>query len=117
MGSDGSGTIADTILGVAEADKRAKRVVVKLSREGSTSQPHFDLFSIHPRLGTGSPRRSVRRFTAWAQEAKGVGAENPVTSCDVHVLIYESAESVSSQRPDCRAGGWGSGACRRVLVE
>ena len=36
-----------------------------------------------------------------------VGAENPVTSCDLHVLVYEAAEPVSSQRPDgrCRRAG------------
>ena len=33
-----------------------------------------------------------------------VRAENPVTSCDLHVLVYETAEPVSSQRPDGRAG-------------
>ena len=27
-----------------------------------------------------------------------VGAENPVTSCDLHVLVDETAEPVSSQR-------------------
>ena len=26
----------------------------------------------------------------------GVGAENPVTSCDVHVLVHQAAEPVSS---------------------
>jgi hypothetical protein len=33
-----------------------------------------------------------------------VGAENPVTSCDLHILMYQTTEPVSSQRPDGRAG-------------
>ena len=36
-----------------------------------------------------------------------MGAENPVTSCDLQVFVDEAAEPVSSQRPDCRAGVWG----------
>ena len=48
----------------------------------------------------------------------GVGAENPVISCDLHVLVYEAAESVSSQRLDCCSGPWGSsGACGWVLMQ
>jgi hypothetical protein len=31
-----------------------------------------------------------------AADAEAVGAENPVTSCDVHVLVDEAAEPVSS---------------------
>ena len=46
-----------------------------------------------------------------------MGAENPVTSCDLHVFVYEAAESVSSQRLDCCLGAWGSGACGRVLMQ
>jgi hypothetical protein len=46
-----------------------------------------------------------------------VGAENPVTSCDVHVFVYEAAEPVPSQWPDRRAGVWGSVACGRVLTQ
>jgi hypothetical protein len=33
------------------------------------------------------------------------GAENLVMSCDLHVLVYEAAESVASQWPNGRAGG------------
>ena len=40
-----------------------------------------------------------------------------VTSCDLHVLVNEAAEPVSSQWPDGRAGGRGSAACGRVLIE
>jgi hypothetical protein len=36
-----------------------------------------------------------------------VGAENSVTSCELHVLVYEAAESVSSQWPNGRFRGWG----------
>lgn len=39
-----------------------------------------------------------------------VGAENPVTSGDLQVFVYEAAEPVSSQRPECRTGMWGSGS-------
>jgi len=46
-----------------------------------------------------------------------VGAENPVTSCDLQVLVNETAESVSSQWSDGRSGGRGSAACGRMLIE
>jgi hypothetical protein len=46
-----------------------------------------------------------------------VGAENPVTSCDLHVLVYEAAEPVSLQRPDGCSGVRGSGACGRTLMQ
>jgi hypothetical protein len=45
-----------------------------------------------------------------------VDAENPVTSCDLHVLV-KAAEPVSSQRPKSCAGARGSAACRRLLIE
>src|SRR6185312_8128819 len=45
-----------------------------------------------------------------------VGAENTVTSCDLHVLVYQAAESISSQRPECSSGRRGSGACGRLLI-
>jgi hypothetical protein len=48
---------------------------------------------------------------------KPVGAENPVTSSDLQVLVNETAEAVSSQWSDGRAGGRGSAACGRVLIE
>ena len=31
-----------------------------------------------------------------------VGTKNAVTSCDLHILVHETAQSVASQRPDCR---------------
>ena len=38
----------------------------------------------------------------------GVGAENSVTSCDLHVLVDETAEPVASQRPiNCCGDGAG----------
>jgi hypothetical protein len=40
-----------------------------------------------------------------------VGAENSVTSCDLHVLVHEAGEPVSSQRSDGECGGRGSAAC------
>jgi hypothetical protein len=46
-----------------------------------------------------------------------VGAEYPVASRDLHVLMYEAAESVSSQRLDGCSGQRGGGACGRVLMQ
>src|SRR5215212_3939998 len=46
-----------------------------------------------------------------------VGAENTVTSCDLHVLVYETAESISAQGLECSTGRWGSGACGRLLMQ
>ena len=46
-----------------------------------------------------------------------MGAENPVTSRDLHILVYEAAEAVSSQLADCRAGRWGSAGGGWLLSE
>ena len=46
-----------------------------------------------------------------------MGAENAVMSCDLHILVYQAAESISSQRPDCSSGRRGSGACGRLLMQ
>ena len=46
-----------------------------------------------------------------------VGAENPVTSCGLHVLVDEAAEPVLAQRSDARAGAWGSVAGGRPLMQ
>jgi len=35
----------------------------------------------------------------------------------VHVLVYQAAEAISSQRPNGRCGGRGYAARRRVLME
>jgi hypothetical protein len=48
---------------------------------------------------------------------KGVGAENAVTSCDLHVLVHETAEPVASEGLDSCAGGRGSRPCGRALIE
>ena len=45
-----------------------------------------------------------------------VGADNSVTSCDVHILVHEAAEPISSERPNNRFGGRGSAAGGRVLT-
>jgi Helix-hairpin-helix containing domain/AAA domain len=55
---------------------------------------------------SGHPATTVHR----------VGAD-PVTSCDLPVLVYEAAEAVSSQRSERRFGRWGSGACGRLLMQ
>ena len=46
-----------------------------------------------------------------------VGAENWVTSRDLHILMNEAAEPVPAHWPDSRAGARGSAACGRVLME
>ena len=46
-----------------------------------------------------------------------MGAGSPVRSCDVHILVYQVAEQVASQRTDDRAGGRGSAAGGRVLIK
>jgi hypothetical protein len=46
-----------------------------------------------------------------------VGAENSVTSCDLHILVDEAAEPIPSQWPNCRAGAWGSAAGGRLLMQ
>ena len=46
-----------------------------------------------------------------------MGAGNSVTSRHLQILMDETAEAVSSQWSDGRAGGRGSAACGRVLVE
>jgi hypothetical protein len=33
-----------------------------------------------------------------------VGAENSVRSCDLHILVYEATEPISSLRPKNRCG-------------
>jgi hypothetical protein len=46
-----------------------------------------------------------------------VGADNAVTSCDLQVLVQETAEPVKSEGLDSRAGGQGSAAGGRVLIK
>ena len=46
-----------------------------------------------------------------------MGAENPVASRDLHILVYEATEAISSQGPDGRFGARGSAACLRLLTE
>jgi alpha-beta hydrolase superfamily lysophospholipase len=57
----------------------------------------------HPEFAASPPTPSavhlVRPFLLiWVAER--VGAENPVMSCDLHVLVEGAAESLSSQWPD-----------------
>ena len=46
----------------------------------------------------------------------GVGAENPVTSCDLDVLVEEAAKPISSEYADGRSGTWWGVACGRALI-
>ena len=46
-----------------------------------------------------------------------MGAENPVTSRDLHILVYEASESISSERPGSGTGAWGSGTRGRPLMQ
>ena len=50
---------------------------------------------------------SVEEFSADAPD-EPVGAENPVTSCDLQVFVDQPAEEIASTVPDVAAGGWGS---------
>ena len=52
------------------------------------------------------PFRSSEQSTC-EHATEPVGAENAVMSCDLHILVYQAAESISSQRPDCSSGRWG----------
>jgi hypothetical protein len=46
-----------------------------------------------------------------------VGAENPVTLCDLQVFVYEAAESISASWPNCSTGWPGSVDGGRVLIK
>jgi hypothetical protein len=46
-----------------------------------------------------------------------VGAENSVTSCDLHILVEKATEAVASQRTNGRSAGRGSAAGGRSLIE
>ena len=46
-----------------------------------------------------------------------VGARNPVTSCDVHILVHQAAKSVASEGADDRPEGRGSAAGGWVLIK
>ena len=52
-------------------------------------------------------RRRVRTTIPEPAEQQVVGAENPVTSCDLHVLVDEAAEPVSSERRTVAPEGGG----------
>jgi len=58
-------------------------------------------------------RKDDLREQIAAVAVEGAGAENAVTSCDLHVLVYETAEPVSSQRPEPAQERVGSGASGR----
>ena len=50
-----------------------------------------------------------------------MGAENPVASCDLQILVYETTEAISSLRPNRRFGrraecGLRAGANRAIGV-
>jgi hypothetical protein len=62
-------------------------------------------------------QQHLEEVSADHRVAHPVGAENPVTSCHVYVLVHEAAEPVSSYGSEDRAGGRGSAACGRVLFE
>jgi len=46
-----------------------------------------------------------------------VGADKPVMSCELDVLVEEAAEPVTSERPDDRSGGWRGTARGRALMQ
>ena len=66
-----------------------------------------------PHAGCWSPMGSSCRMSPQSP----VGAENAVTSCDLHILVYEAAEPVSSKRSDGRTGARRSAACGWLLMQ
>ena len=69
--------------------------------------PHTDIGQVNLDRSHGHEVDGARwPFSARGVQA-GVGAENPVTSCDLHVLVYEATQSTPSQWTDGRAGGRG----------
>ena len=79
----------------------------------------------HPGIVAGvarinAPTARLRLVAGTTQPDKAqvpVGAENPVTSRDLHILVDETAEPVASQRPDDRSGGWRGTARGRALIQ
>ena len=57
----------------------------------------------------------VSVFVGWCFPL--VGAENSVTSRDLHVLVDETAEPVASQRPNNCPGGWWGEVRGRALIK
>jgi transposase len=93
-------------------------VVATLADEGRPPQrlgvTHWSARLLAAELGIGFAT-VARIWRKW--KLQPVGAENPATSCDLHVLMYKTVEPVSSQRPDGRAGARGSVACGRALTQ
>ena len=58
---------------------------------------------------------SLVAIAEWAADL--VGAENTVTLCDLHILVDQAAESVSSERPDDRPGARRSAALGWALMQ
>ena len=84
-----------------------------LSVEKTTSPTSMTGSCFWASASSGGARQVVVAVTA----ARAVGAENAVTSRDLHVLVHETAEAVPSEGMDGRAGGWGSAAGGRVLIK
>src|SRR3954449_988148 len=93
------------------------------SSAASSSPPDFTAHAL-----SRPPRKKPEPFSQPGRQAEHdqqklrntserVGAENPVTSCDLHILVHEAAESISSLRPECCSGRWGSGACGRLSMQ
>jgi hypothetical protein len=59
----------------------------------------------------------VIKGVQFARSENLVGAENAVTSSDLHVLVHETPEPVASEGLDGRTGGRGSAAGGRVLIK
>jgi hypothetical protein len=70
------------------------------SSSGSTAPPRWKLWPALP-AGVTRPGRNESRNGCVRADHR-VGAENPATPCDLHLLVYEAAPSRS-----CRVGAWG----------
>src|SRR3954449_5161784 len=71
--------------------------------------PHPTQVKAFPAAGQHGPPRPPA-----PDRTSPVGAGNPVTSRDLHVLAYEATEPILSQRPNRRSGGRGSAASSSV---
>ena len=124
-----SGAMA-TIASAAEssssfAARRQPRVAVVAPRASRTRNWVVGLDEIGIEAVGDGARNYAKMLAARSAKQPGeliwpitqpVGAENPVTSCDLHVFVDEAAESVSSKDADGRAGTWRA-ACGRSLIQ
>ena len=97
--------------------------IVHGSRRGSRTIEHVG--SAHDELELEALMAASRQRLAGGQTqldlgldpGTPVGAENSVRSCDLHILVYEATEPISSQRPKNRCGVRRSAGGGRALTK